>query len=310
MNNELVSVAMCTFNGALYLEEQLDSILDQSHQNIEVVIFDDCSQDNTWQILQSYAARDKRIRLHRNQSNVGFVKNFENAIAACQGKFIALSDQDDIWYENKIERLLSCIGDNWLIYSRVKIIDMHGSELPGDFPRCRRVEGSCALALVLKNCVTGHACLIRRELFELARSKLADMPYHDQWLAIVAASRGKLKAGTDVLSYYRMHDNNVVLGAKRGSNSTKIQRVTRSYDGIMKVIDVVIDSDVLSQSDQYLLENLRVLFAINPRVVFNLKLRRFLRENSEHFLLLIENREKYIRRICRGRRYYYLMPFA
>ena len=99
-----VSVCMATFNGAPYLREQLDSILSQLHPADELIISDDHSTDDTRAIIESY--RDARIRLIVNPGKRGHVRNFAHAMAHATGDFIALSDQDDIWVENRLERML------------------------------------------------------------------------------------------------------------------------------------------------------------------------------------------------------------
>ena len=94
-----VSIALATYNGEMFLREQLDSILNQSVRNFELVICDDCSKDSTWDILNEYAIADSRIRILRNDKNLGFLGNFEKAIQHTQEKFVALADQDDIWLQ-------------------------------------------------------------------------------------------------------------------------------------------------------------------------------------------------------------------
>src|ERR1700754_726282 len=113
----LVSIALCTYNGEKYISQQLDSILRQTHRNLEIIIVDDCSADNTFNIVKRYSILDSRIKCFRNEVNIGFNKNFEKAIKLATGDYIAISDQDDIWLPGKVELLLNNIGDNWLIFS-------------------------------------------------------------------------------------------------------------------------------------------------------------------------------------------------
>ena len=80
-----ISVAMCTYNGERFLAEQLDSILNQTYKNIELVIVDDLSTDGTLLLLEEYARRDGRIRVIRNGQNIGFVRNFEKAMGSVAG---------------------------------------------------------------------------------------------------------------------------------------------------------------------------------------------------------------------------------
>ncbi len=98
----LVSIAMTTYNGEKYLSAQLDSILNQTYKNLEIIICDDCSTDDTRQILTNYSKKDSRIKLFFNDKNLGYSKNFQKAISLCTGNFISLSDQDDIWIPEKI----------------------------------------------------------------------------------------------------------------------------------------------------------------------------------------------------------------
>src|ERR1700748_3070750 len=93
----LVSVAMCTYNGEKYIRQQLDSILNQTWRNLEIVIVDDGSSDDTFAIISEYAEKDSRIKCFKNEVNLGFNKNFEHAVELTTGDYIAISDQDDIW---------------------------------------------------------------------------------------------------------------------------------------------------------------------------------------------------------------------
>lgn len=88
---------MATYNGEKYLREQIDSIFNQTVQDFELIVCDDCSTDTTWNILLDYQVQDKRIKCYRDEENLGFKKNFEKAIGLCTGEYIALSDQDDVW---------------------------------------------------------------------------------------------------------------------------------------------------------------------------------------------------------------------
>src|SRR5215468_9284257 len=91
----LVSIALCTYNGEKFLQKQLDSLLEQTYPNIEIIAVDDASTDNTWRILMNSAKRySNKLKLYKNEKNLGYSLNFERAIKLCRGDFIALSDQD------------------------------------------------------------------------------------------------------------------------------------------------------------------------------------------------------------------------
>ena len=99
-----ISVALCTYNGEKYLHQQIDSILNQTVPVHEIVVCDDGSNDQTSKILTQYQTKFPEVfKIHFNTENLRSVKNFEKAISLCTGDIIFLSDQDDIWEENKVE---------------------------------------------------------------------------------------------------------------------------------------------------------------------------------------------------------------
>ena len=103
---ERVDVLVATYNGEKYLREQLDSIINQTYKNIRILISDDCSKDKTQEILQEYEKKDNRIKIFLHQQNLGSNKNFEFLIKQVESKFYMLSDQDDVWLPEKIERTI------------------------------------------------------------------------------------------------------------------------------------------------------------------------------------------------------------
>ncbi len=184
----LVSVALCTWNGERWLRLQLDSILAQEDVLLEVVVLDDASSDGTPALLREYAARDGRIRLHANTTNLGHLHSFEKCMGLCQGDFIAPADQDDIWHPRKLRTLLDAIGDADLAYCDSTYIDCEGH------PTGRNVSddlhmhrGHDPLRYIFQNTVSGHAALLPRRLLD---DTLPFPPhlYHDWWLAIRAAA--------------------------------------------------------------------------------------------------------------------------
>ena len=115
--NKTVSVVMCTFNGERYVREQLDSIVAQTYPIHELIIEDDGSTDRTVEICREYASRYPFIRVVVNERNLGLDANFEAATMRSTGDFVALSDQDDVWYPEKISRQVAAIGDNDICFS-------------------------------------------------------------------------------------------------------------------------------------------------------------------------------------------------
>jgi glycosyltransferase involved in cell wall biosynthesis len=103
-----VSIALCTYNGAVFLSQQLDSLASQTVLPDEIIICDDASSDNCLQIAKSFASRVSiPVRIHQNKENLGYVKNFENAISRCTQDLIFLCDQDDLWHPEKIAQVVA-----------------------------------------------------------------------------------------------------------------------------------------------------------------------------------------------------------
>ncbi len=131
-----ISVALCTYNSKNYISEQLDSILNQTKAVNEIIICDDGSTDGTFKILSKYQELNSAIRLFKNETQIGVVKNFEKAISLCSGDLIFLSDQDDIWHPNKVETMLnwSIINPNMKIFAAdLNLIDSDGLDMNESF---------------------------------------------------------------------------------------------------------------------------------------------------------------------------------
>src|ERR1700721_1992019 len=122
----LVSIALCTYNGAEYLAGQLDTLVNQTYKAIEIVVVDDCSTHSTFNILKNYAQKYPQIKISQNETNLGFTANFEKAVTLCNGQLIALCDQDDLWDLQKIELQVAAIKDNIFIYHDSEFIHEDG----------------------------------------------------------------------------------------------------------------------------------------------------------------------------------------
>lgn len=308
----LVSIAMCTYNGERFIAQQMQSILDQTYSNLEIVVADDVSSDGTISILRRFQQLDSRIRIIENDKNLGFVRNFQHVLQECKGDYIALADQDDVWLPSKIATMYEEIGDNLLLYSSVSLIDDNGHMLPGEFPRANRIDGRCGLSLILGNCVTGHACLIRAELLKLALPIPEGLWVHDQWLAIVAGSTGRMKASSQVLSLYRKHDNNAILGKNKRQRRllSKREKNTEKTERLIMLIGCLLKSGLFVGRDRSLLMQFHALLKNNRNVFYNRRLASFLKSHQDVFLLLYRDKKKVIKKICRGDWYYRLMPFT
>lgn len=243
--SELVSVALCTYNGAAYLEQQLASIVVQSYKNIEIIIVDDGSSDNTVSIVKRFQEQDARIKLYCNARNLGFNANFSKALSLCSGAFISISDQDDVWMPEKISKMVSWIGENLLIYHNSALVDADGNQLgKSRLTTHRFVSGFCSKKLLLNNCMSGHACLFRRELLGMVPPWPANF-YYDWWLAYTAACTGRINFTAEELVFYRIHGRSITQQDAAASKLLRIHHYVLFRDHPKTPVDVRVFLDEL-----------------------------------------------------------------
>lgn len=201
----LVSIALCIYNGEKFMREQLESLVNQTYKNIEIVAVDDQSKDSSLEILKEYADRYPFFKYYENEENLGYVKNFEKAIKLCQGELIALSDQDDIWDLDKIRLQVEAIGDSLLVYHDSLLIDEKGKPTGKKMSDIVNLyHGDNPKTFLFFNCISGHSCLIKKELLQWALPFDKNF-FHDQWLAYVAANVGSIAVINQCLVQYRQH---------------------------------------------------------------------------------------------------------
>lgn len=208
MKDIRVSVAMATYNGEKYIKEQLDSILNNLTDNDEIIISDDGSTDNTLNIIKNY--NDERIKMICGPK-AGIKKNFENAIKHCNGKYIFLSDQDDIWMNNKVEILLNEFNNkkcDLILHDAIVFNSDNNDIIYNSFFNYRRTKKGI-LNNLIKNNYIGCCMAFDKNL----RSKILPIPnnikMHDQWIGILAEKYAKVEFINDKLIKYRRHINNV-----------------------------------------------------------------------------------------------------
>src|SRR4051812_28063549 len=212
----LVAICMAAFEpDPALLERQIRSIREQSHENWLCLISDDGSSQERFEHLRAVTAGDERFSLFRGEERLGFYANFQRALrmAPATAAFVALADQDDRWYPQKLAALLAGRGDAQLVYSDMRIVDEQGAVISDTFWRGRRNNHTSLASLLLANTVTGAASLFRRELLELALpfpEPVGD-PFHDQWIASVALATGSIAYVDRPLYDYVQHG-----GAARG----------------------------------------------------------------------------------------------
>ncbi|MFZ9958265.1 MAG: glycosyltransferase [Burkholderiaceae bacterium] len=219
-----ISVALCTFNGARFLESQLRSLTTQTRLPTELVVCDDASQDTTWSILEAFAKHAPfSVRLVRNASNMGYVKNFEQAISLCRSSLVMLCDQDDVWHPSKLERVHEIFwGDSsvGIVLHGYECIDAEGEPFHTvpDFHGPRRVPthalGAELAQHSLEAFVTprhkawcGCMTAFRQEFVDLL-VPIFPGKGHDDWIQKLLAPLTETRFIPTPLIEYRIHPNN------------------------------------------------------------------------------------------------------
>lgn len=205
-----ISVAMAYYNGGEYIEEQLESILSQLSPEDEVIVSVDGASDGSDVFLAQWAKRDGRIRLLEGPG-MGVVRNFENAITHCSGDIIFLSDQDDIWMENKVRKVLKAFRDPEImaVLHNGALMDGQGNFTGGKTLFELRASRSGLIKNLLKNSYIGCCMAFRRELVQVILPIPEEMYMHDYWIGTAAELCGKVGLLRETLIGYRRHDSNV-----------------------------------------------------------------------------------------------------
>lgn len=220
MDNPKVSVVMCTYNGEKYIHEQIDSILNQTYKPYELIIQDDCSTDSTFDIINEYANTDNRIRSFRNESNLGFNRNFKDAIMKATGDYIAMADQDDVWFTEKIDEEINAIGNKDICYSDFTM----GYTLDS----ATRKSPENRLCRSMFKGVPGHTMLCRRDFLQ-DNNNWIKKDYYDLGLCVNAYLHNGVIKVNKPLNWHRENNESAVKTLQNRLFPHKTQYAWESY---------------------------------------------------------------------------------
>ena len=202
-----ISIAMATYNGAEYLQEQLDSFVTQTQQPDELVVTDDCSTDATLAMLESFASTAPfEVVVHRNERNYGYCGNFNQALMRCSGDLVFLCDQDDVWFPEKIERVAVAADE----YPESLVILNDAALTHGDLSETglTKMGQIKSAGLDEPSFVMGCCAAVKRDLLDLCLPIPVGFPAHDTWIVGIADGMNRKHVLADVLQYYRRHGSN------------------------------------------------------------------------------------------------------
>lgn len=264
---------MCTYNGAGYLQQQLDSIAQQTHKPDEIIICDDASDDNSLFIVSTFAQHSGlNVRIHQNARNLGYVKNFEKAMSLCTQDLVFLCDQDDLWQPSKIEKIVGAFNAEpnvGLVLHDFSWIDEFNQPYPGpnDNYGPMKLNSSQLPQEIKDNSISifmepyprawcGCMMAYRRSYHDVLLPIFPGKG-HDDWILKVLAPITDTRFIADPLIHYRMHQGN--------TNRRDLEKRTLQYllGRLVKKVSLVLKghtkrhfyrqvSQVLSQSGRQL----------------------------------------------------------
>lgn len=241
-----LSIALCTYNGEQYLAELLDSLCNQRLIPFELVASDDCSTDATIPILQDFQSRAPfTVKLLINKNRRGIIQNFETALAACDGKYIAPCDQDDIWKPDKLEKLVNLVTQMemeavhgpYFAHTDVDLVDSHLNKMNISFLEHQGLkvrEREQYRTLMAQNYIPGCSTLFSRDLLEYALPIPEAAVMHDWWLALIASIAGEIRYDPSRTVLYRQHEDNHL-----GSESRFSMKTLRKIVAIKPALSII-----------------------------------------------------------------------
>lgn len=209
----MITVCMATYNGELFIKQQIDSILCQIEESDELIISDDGSTDKTLEIIKSY--NDKRIVLLNHCSNKNYsnhekvTANFGNALQQAKGDYIFLSDQDDVWNENKVKICLDKLKYADFVVHQMKLIDCDNKIVNGNDSIYRNVIPKLWIENIIHEKLWGCCFCFNRKLLNNCLPFPDKLIGHDYWISTIAIMNFKCIILDDCLIDYRIHTDSV-----------------------------------------------------------------------------------------------------
>ena len=236
---EKVDILVATCNGEKYVKEQIDSILNQTYENIRVIVSDDRSDDSTPKILKEIAKSDKRVILNLQKDRLGVINNFEFLLKQVKSNFYMFSDQDDFWLPNKVEKMMERQKQENadLVFGDLEVVNENLETMYpsyGDYMLLNRKIKKCINSYeynYLYNCVTGCTILGKTSMLDkiLPLPNTSKYVLHDHWIGIITGIYGKVAYVEETYIKYRQHGNNQVGTDKISHKFTKFSDVRELF---------------------------------------------------------------------------------
>lgn len=236
---ETIDILLASYNGEKYIKEQINSILNQTYTNIRLIISDDCSQDKTKEILEEFAKKDNRIIIHVQPTNLGYIKNFEFLLKQVKNNLYMLSDQDDVWLPEKVEKTVEKLKEKKadLVFGDLEVVDAKLETINTSFNDFMLLTRKINKYIdnyqlnYLYNCITGCTVLAKKEFISKILPIPAESKYvvHDHWIGIMMSIYGKVAYMPEKYIKYRQHGNNQIGTNKISHKFTKLEQVRKLF---------------------------------------------------------------------------------
>ncbi|MBP3193856.1 glycosyltransferase [Natronogracilivirga saccharolytica] len=234
-----ISIALATYNGVKHLNEQLGSFVNQSRLPDELIISDDLSSDKTFEIIKKFAEEAPfKVVYSQNKSNLGYAGNFNVALSKTTGDLILLSDQDDVWFNNKIETIekvasksteLLIVNDKMITDENLNTTGITSFKIISSKPK------------KYQKYLSGSFTSIKRELLDLCLPIPVEFGSHDGWIYHFASALDSKKVVNECLQYYRRHDSAIMKNKKSQNTENKsIKNNEIKYEKRMREYETVI----------------------------------------------------------------------
>jgi glycosyltransferase involved in cell wall biosynthesis len=210
-----VDIVLPTYNGGRFIKEQIDSILNQIGVDVRIFIQDDCSSDGTYELLEDFYSENPKVVIGKNSQNKGQMLTLQQLLSRVTAPYFAFSDQDDVWFENKLAHSLRelVLSGADLVHGDLTVVD---EELRTIEPSAMKhmglpnLTGRDFIPYLIKNPVFGCTIVGKVKLLDSALALMDKVSMHDRWFALVAANAGGVACINKPLLLYRQHSENVV----------------------------------------------------------------------------------------------------
>lgn len=241
-----VEILLSTYNGERFLQPLLNSLLIQTHSSILITVRDDGSEDKTRAILEESAARDSRIRLLPEQTNLGVRGNYSRLLSFAQCDYVMFADQDDVWMPLKVQKTIvkmkemeQQFGEQTplALHTDLHVVDANLKLISSSFWKYAKLfplRAASLNRLLVQNVVTGCTLMINKSLRHSMGSIPTEAIQHDWWIALFASAFGEIGVVEEATIHYRQHGHNVLGALKFSALSYLIQKFSNPPEADFK----------------------------------------------------------------------------